>query len=324
MQPSGNLVLPYPEGDQGYRQRFITNWNPLKRPAAVTIGVNPNGANLARPSDEALKLAPPPLADGVDPYLKRDQLRGRGYILVDQWGPYDFQSPLLWPRTPAGEASESLKLEVLGPKGRWSVKSLNGGTLSAQTGTVPGFVTFTRTKQKGSRVKIELEYVGAKTRDYRGIATPAGRPVPFDYTEFFVPIDWHVRFYRWDKTTEDPRTQDAAFRSLLKGKPVAQMSADSLDLVPGGIPREVPNDYFATIAEGDFEIEPGDYILETTLDDGGRVFLDGKPIVDEWHYQGPTLYAREVKLGGKHHLRVEHFQIDGYWTLKVGLRMKGK
>ena len=71
-----------------------------------------------------------------------------------------------------------------------------------------------------------------------------------------------------------------------------------------------------------FEIEPGEYVLDTTADDGVRVYLDDKLLVDEWKYQGPTLYSREVKLGGKHRLRVEHFQIDGYWTLKVDMRPK--
>jgi hypothetical protein len=59
-----------------------------------------------------------------------------------------------------------------------------------------------------------------------------------------------------------------------------------------------------------------------TTDDGARLWLDGKPLIeDAWHYQGPTLYSRKVRLGpGKHTIRVEHFQIDGYAALKVNLR----
>ena len=191
------------------------------------------------------------------------------------------------------------------------------------SGTVPGTVEFRRQGVGANRVKIALEYLGAKTLDYRGIETAAGKPVSFGYSQFFAQIDWHVRFYKYDKATQEPRTQFDAFQALLKGKPLAEMETTSLDLVPGRIPRTVPNDYFATVAEGDFEIEPGDYIIETTTDDGCRVYLDGKPLVDEWKYQGPTLYAHDVRLGGRHHLRVEHFQIDGYWTLKVSVRPKG-
>jgi hypothetical protein len=318
MQPSGNLILPYPEGDEGYRKRFITTWNPLGRGKAISVGAEPAGRNLIETPKEALEAAPQPLAGGKNPFLRSNELRGRHYILVNEWGPYDFKTPILWPRR---SADDTIRFEALGPRGRWTAKTIEGGTLSASAGVVPGYIEFKRTGKSGSRVRIELEYIGAKTVDYRGIESAAGTKVPFGYTDLSVPIAWNVQFYRWDKTTQDPRTHDAEFRSLIQGKPLAQMTASALDLVPGRIPRAVPNDYFATIAEGDFEIEPGDYILDTTLDDGGRVFLDGKPLVDEWHYQGPTLYTREVKLGGRHHLRVEHFQIDGYWTLKVGLRL---
>ncbi|HLJ54741.1 MAG TPA: PA14 domain-containing protein [Chthonomonadaceae bacterium] len=319
MKPDGNDILPYPDGEAAYRARFETDWNPLAAPKAVSIGAEPAGHALIAPTAETLALAPPPLPGGMDPYLKPGALRGRAYILVDQWGPYDFRAPRLWPRntTEPGDAA-SLDLEVLGPRGSWTVRHVEGGTLSATSGKVPGRVELRRTG--AGRVKIELEYLGGKTVDYRGIETPARRPVPFQYAEFKVPIDWHVRFYRYNKASQEPRTQIEAFRSLLSGAPLAQMDTTSLDLAPGRIPREVPNDYFATIAEGSFEIEPGDYVIDTTSDDGCRVYLDGKLLVDAWKYQVPTLYSKTVHLGGKHQLRVEHFQIDGYWTLKVAIR----
>ena len=321
MLPSGNLILPYPEGEAGYRKRFVTTWNPLGPGGPLSVGPESAGHNLMVTPKEALDAAPKPLPGGKNPFLRPGEFRGRHYILVDEWGPYDFQSPILWPRH---TSADSVRFEVLGPSGRWRMKSVEGGTLDASAGTVPGFVEFRRSGRSGSRIKIELEYVGAKTTDYRGIDAAPGSRVPFGYTDFSVPIAWDVRFFHWDKSTQDPRTQGAEFRSLLKGKPLAHMETSDLDLVPGRIPREIPNDYFATIAEGDFEIEPGDYVLDITADDGARLYLDGKLLVDEWHYQVPTLYSRDVKLGGKHHLRVEHFQIDGYWTLKVNLRLRRK
>jgi nitrous oxidase accessory protein NosD len=321
MQPSGNLILPYPEGDERYRKRFVTTWNPLKAARPLSVGTESSGHDLMVTPKEALDAAPKPLPGGKNPFLRPGEFRGRRYILVDEWGPYDFRSPVMWPRS---ATADSIRFEVLGPHGSWSVRTVEGGTLDASAGSVPGYVEFKRGGKSGSRVKIDLVYTGAKTIDYRGVETAAGSKVPFGYTDLSVPIAWDVRFYRWDKTTQDPRTHDAEFRSLIKAKPLAQMKASALDLVPGRIPREIPNDYFATIAEGDFEIEPGDYVLEMTTDDGGRLSLDGKLLVDEWHYQGPTLYSREVRLGGKHHLRVEHFQIDGYWTLKVNIRLRRK
>jgi hypothetical protein len=102
------------------------------------------------------------------------------------------------------------------------------------------------------------------------------------------------------------------------------VKTDRLDYAGfGQFAAGVPNNYFATVAEGTFEIAPGEYVLEATTDDGLRVSLDGKPLIaDAWKYQGPTLYTANVTLGGKHTLRVEHFQIDGYAALKINLRPK--
>jgi hypothetical protein len=99
---------------------------------------------------------------------------------------------------------------------------------------------------------------------------------------------------------------------------------DKLDFASGGaFAAGLPNDRFATVAEGDLTIEPGNYVIELTTDDGARLWLDGQEVIKgAWKYQGPTQYTAEVRLGGKHHLRVEHFEIDGYAALKVNIRPK--
>jgi hypothetical protein len=154
------------------------------------------------------------------------------------------------------------------------------------------------------------------------VVTPAGKSVAFGYSRFFAPIEWNVRFYTWEKDTSDPRTNPEAFAERLRAEPVATYTTDRLDFA-GHFMDKVPNDYFATIAEGTVEVEPGDYVLEVTTDDGCRVFVDDKPVItDAWKYQGPTLYTTDLKLTGKHKIRVEHFQIDGYAALKVNLRPK--
>ncbi|MEI6432933.1 MAG: PA14 domain-containing protein, partial [bacterium] len=126
-----------------------------------------------------------------------------------------------------------------------------------------------------------------------------------------------------EKGKSDPRDQPDAFATRLKEKPLVEMTADRLEFAGYKFAEGVPADYFATIAEGKFTISPGDYVLEVTTDDGCRVYLDDKLILtDAWKYQGPTAYKMDVRLGGAHRIRVEHFQIDGYATLKVNLRRK--
>lgn len=314
---------------------FNTNWNPLryKRGVPITIGTRPAGRRIAPIPAEALAYAPKPIAGGQDPFLKPNALRGWKYLIVDEWGPYDFQRPILWAREDLNPGITGRytrkRFEVLGPKGRWRLISKPAGVeLSAKSGTVPGSVDVSIPTGGVTNVAIELEYVGAATVDYRGVATPAGKSVRFGYSKFFTPIDWTIRFYKWSKSENpaEPHSNPdaAAFEDALKGEPLAELKRDRLEFAGSSFDRVTGNDHFATVADGTFTIQPGDYTLELTTDDGARLSLDGKPLIeDAWHYQGPTLYTRNVHLGaGPHKLHVVHFQIDGYAALKVNLRPK--
>jgi nitrous oxidase accessory protein NosD len=323
MQPSGNVILGLDAETKEYLARFKTDWKPFEDPRGLMVvgrALTPAERRRTRYAEYYV----PRLDGGMDPFLKPGALRGRRYILVDEWGPYDFKRPLLWPRASgAKDASNIKRFEILGPKGKWKVRELSPGvTLSATSGAVPGVVTATLPGGgKAANVKIALEYTGGETTDYRGVTTPAGKPVPFGYEAFFAPMDWNVRFYTWEKDASDPRTQADAFAARLTGTPIATLKTDRLDFAGYKFAEGVPANHFATIAEGTFEITPGDYTLEITTDDGMRATLDGKPLfADAWKYQGPTTYKADVTLGGKHSLCVEHFQIDGYAALKVVLR----
>ena len=273
-----------------------------------------------------------PAKGGIDPFLKAGALRGWRYILVDQWGPYDFKSPVLWPRGNPSQGSQVY--EILGPAGSAKVVEQVGCAVdgysvdNARTWRrvdgalpVPCFVKVAYGNQKGIERKLTLEYKGAAVTDYRGVVTPAGMPFRFGYRAFFVPIDWTVKFYKWDEAT-DPRTKPEAFQTLIGGNPVKIEKVDRINYA-GGVPG-VPGNYFATVGDGTFEIPPGDYVLNLTTDDGARLWYDGELVVkDAWKYQGPTLYTVDIKVTpGKHRVRVEHFQIDGYSALKVEIARK--
>ena len=67
---------------------------------------------------------PKPLPGGMDAKIPDAERRGRDAIIVDEWGPYDWKSPKLWP---AGRSDATpLKLRVLGPPGEWQVASVRG------------------------------------------------------------------------------------------------------------------------------------------------------------------------------------------------------
>jgi nitrous oxidase accessory protein NosD len=330
MQPSGNVVLPYPDGAEGYRKRFRTNWNPLRMPNSVSVGAEKEGQNLWSVPKEALSYAPTPLAGGRNPFLKTDALRGRAYILVDEWGPYDFLRPLLWPRGPVGPGvsgnTTKTRYEVLGPSGKWRVKSKQGiVSVSAEAGRVPGYVDVEIPASASGVVALELEYIGGKTFDVRGVATPAGKPVSFGFRRFEAPIDWTVRLYKWEKSVDSANVHaapdPAELQRIFLGAPLHQMTTRELNFASGGaFYPGGPTDRFATVAEGSVTVPPGEYTVAVTTDDGIRVWVDGKKVIDEWKYQGPTPYEAKLRLGGLHRIRVEHFEIDGYAALRLNLR----
>jgi hypothetical protein len=84
----------------------------------------------------------------------------------------------------------------------------------------------------------------------------------------------------------------------------------------------LPADHFADISEGTFDVPDGEYALSVTSDDGCRVWVDGKLVIDEWHYQGPTAFTSDLHLNGQHKIKVAHFEIDGYSMIKVDLQPK--
>lgn len=317
--------------DRGDRQEIVpveVSWSPW--PGDLTQG---GSEALETPFSNkryfaARSYAPQPLPGGQNPFLRPGQPRGWRYIIVDEWGPYDFKRPLLVQREElnpgvVGKTTRK-RFEILGPSGKWRVVSTKGvARLSARSGVTPQTIDVELPRDAVGLREVVMEYVGGATTDYRGIVTPAGKPVRFGFSRFNAPIAWDVKFYKWSESENpsDPRSAPKDFASVLRTAPIKLLKTDRLDLAGGALVSGLPADHYATLAEGSFEVPKGDYAFEVLTDDGCRVWVDGKLVIgDAWKYQGPTLYTTKLSLGGKHAIRVEHFQIDGYAALKVNLR----
>lgn len=266
---------------------------------------------------------PAKLPGGKDPFLKSGTLRGWRYILVDQWGPYDFKSPKLWPR--GKTETGALLFEILGPKGTWNAATFRGGKLDKTSGDVPGFVEVTLNPGEATDLYLNFQYKGEEVTTPFGEKIPNGKAYRFSYRKFFAPIAWDVKWFAYDKAAQEPRTMQEAFMKLLQtGTPIKTEKTDALDYAWGGaLGKDLPADYFATVAEGKFQVPAGNYTLNVTSDDGVRVFVDGKKVLEDWTWHAPKLDKVDIKLTvGEHTIRVEHFEIDGYATLKVALAPK--
>jgi hypothetical protein len=263
--------------------------------------------------------APRPLPGGIDPFLADSTRPGRESILVDEWGPYDWLSPRLWPAHVADSAYRggSLALVVLGPAGSWRLVASRGvASLSDSSGAVGDTTVVTPTAGAITDWSIELEYRGREIVAPNGDRTTAGSPYHFSYRRFAAPIGWTVRVVAWDSSS-DPRLQGEAFRRRLTGPPLVTRSDSSLDYMwsrprlPG-----FPAQQFALGAEGEINLPAGEYRLVTISDDGIRVWVDDQLVIDQWTPHESLLATGPIG-GGRHRLRVEYYQVDGWVELRV-------
>lgn len=295
-----------------------------------TTAIKP-GPRLGPPP--SLDVAEPPrMPGGIDPMIEDGARRGRNTIIVDEWGPYDWKSPKLWPvlddrgalpfprrSKAAGLFDGPLKLRVLGPEGAWKLTSARGATVVPAAGKIGDVVTVT---PAGALVDYDLafEYVGGAVTSPRGETTPAGRPYRFRYSRFFAPISWTVQFYQYTEAS-DPVKQPEAFARVLAGPGVGTLKTDRLDYLSGSRPFEdgVPSDRFAFVAHGSVTLPKGDYTLQVISDDGVRVWIDDKLVLDVWDVHESRVDAVPLS-GGTHKLRVQYFEAVGWAEMRLDIQ----
>ncbi len=272
-------------------------------------------------------LTPPGrLINGIDPMIKDGERRGRKTIIVDEWGPYDWKSPKLWPvldqpglRGPAYNVRGPLRLNVLGPPGTWKLSSARGASVTPTAGKVGGEITVTPRPGAVVDYDVTLEYRGASVTSPRGAITRAGAPYTFRYSRFFAPVDWTVRFFEYGDAS-DPVKQPQAFEQLLLGTPLKTVKVDRLDYMSGRVIEDgVPRDRFALTAEGTVNLPPGDHTLRVISDDGVRVWADGKVILDAWAPHESRV-DRVGLAGGRHTLKVHYFEAGGWAEMRLDIR----
>lgn len=291
------------------------------KPGAEVTGVDSMPNEL-----EEMSLAIPEPAGHQDPFAGSGKLAGRQHIRMTEWGPYDYQRPLIWRELP-GSTSDTLQFRLLGPAGQWRLQAVNGLRLlsspRAKTGdTILGL----RLPTSGTQdIRLEAHFRGAAGYQYDGLPLKKGKKQRVRYRDFFQPVQWAVRWYAVDTARHQP-LRDGLFPPNVRMVPVKTDSAKVLDYGWWGGIRAGSDQYpqFLTLAEGEATVPAGDYILSVTWDDAVRVYLDGKLILDEWN---PALYKFDespnrripVRLGGHHRLRVEHLELGGFATLALRL-----
>jgi parallel beta-helix repeat protein len=260
-----------------------------------------------------------------DPFRGAGKLAGRKNIMVTQWGPYDFRSPVIWNTNPT-DSGNIMKFDLLGPAGKWTIKQIKGvKNVSFMKGGFPTKITAEKITGPGTDILIELEYVGSAITTPMGVNLNAGHSYKFSFRKFFLPIDWEVAWYAIDTAVHNPLRTGMLFSPLEKKAPVKTEKVNKLDYAWwGGISADKQYTQFLTIATATAEIPKGIYEIGLTWDDAVRLYIDNKLVLDEWN---PALYKFDesphrkirVPLGGKHQFRVEHVELGGFATLSLKL-----
>lgn len=215
--------------------------------------------------------------------------RDRSAIVVDEWGPFDWQSPKLWPEDSTRAAP--LRLAVLGPAGGWRLVARRGiTTLSASAGRTGDTIAVTPAADATGDWELTLEYRGGP--------------------------DWTIRFFAWGDSTDLGKGPEA-FEKLAATTPLFTRHAPRLDYewYRPGIP-ELPRERFALEAITAVTLPAGRYALRAISDDGIRVWVDGALAIDHW---APHESAVDTAVlgAGRHDLRVRYYQADGWTELRL-------
>ncbi len=244
----------------------------------------------------------------------------RNAIVVDEWGPYDWRSPKLWPAD--STRATPLRLAVLGPEGKWSVVSRRGiAGISATFGLMGDTITVTPAPDAMSDWELVLEYKGAATTSPRGESKPAGVPQRFSYRMFEPATEWNVKFYAWADST-DPRTKADAFTRLMKGTPLTTARAWRLDYMwYRPTIAQLPQSKWALEATSSVTVPAGVHTLRTISDDAVRVWVDGALVIDNWVPHESAVDAVPIA-AGKHDIRVQYVQVEGWTELRLEI-LKG-
>lgn len=302
---------------------WFQNEMAMRRANAVDVDI-PAGLVLDEHKVLTAYSVPKPNKMGVSrPIGKLKDLRGRDSIIMTEWGPWDHESPLVrQSRVGAGEVAYDLF--KLSPEAEVQV---------AGEGVSPAIVKPTKDAPNGN-VAIRASAPGVYPYELT-VSQSGFRQV---VRGVLMSAAWDASFFTWTKDA-DPREKLDAWRALAAGAEAKKTTLDNLTLkfAMGG-PSSLAglkeklgdgapgNDHFGVIATSKLRVPKGSWKVTTTSDDGIRVLVDGKPIIENWTWHGPTKNdgTFTVDKDGEVNVTVEYFEIDGYSTLEFELSPAAK
>ena len=156
------------------------------------------------------------------------------------------------------------------------------------------------------RVSFQNDYYVSSTCD---------RNVDLDYYELTVP-DTTPTACSKDQFLAEYRNEYMTFGT----PPVLARCEAAIDNDWGyGSPAPaVSPDFFTARWVGTFDFEASGYEFSATADDGVRLWVDGRLLIDQWRDQGATTYRATTNMtAGAHQVKVEYYEYGGLAAAKA-------
>lgn len=266
---------------------------------------------------EEFKAPEYPVFGETRPVGARKALWGRENIVMMEWGPWDHASPLvrvvetkpLLHRYDLRKmpAAPEIKIEGDRVRGKLNAPLKGEGPFTYEvTAAQPGVHPYRLRIRSGD---FQTEVSGT-----------------------LLAMDWDATFFKWTKEV-DPRKDLEGWRKLAQGDTAESAKMESLTLKYGfGGPSDqkiseavtqakLGGDYFGMVARAKLSLAKGEWKVATMSDDGVRVTVDGKPVIEAWSWHTPQRDEGTFKLDETKtvEILVEHFEIDGFATLEFEL-----
>lgn len=279
------------------------------REVDATVGSEPTPAGEV----PAYQVPQFPVLGDKRPVGARSAMTGRDKIIMGEWGPWDHQSPLV---RLASASPEGYVYEVFGSaEGVQAIEPSPGISVNVEPGAAGG----------PTLVKVGAEPgVTPYTLRLKGSA--------FDekVSGTIIAARWNVRVFPW---TNEPRENLAGWRAEAAGPTAMAFELPNLQLKYGnGGPKELGlsdaikasqlgPDRFGTVATTKLRLPKGKWLIRTVSDDGVRVMVNGKPLIEDWNWHAPKTDEGilEMPEDGEAEIVVEHFELDGYAILTLDI-----
>jgi hypothetical protein len=135
-----------------------------------------------------------------------------------------------------------------------------------------------------------------------------------------VNCDWKVRFFEIKEQQIVP--SDELWLQTISQPPLDEWRLAELDLTAAERLKEnLPADWLAIMAESEVDLPEGSYEIRALADDGVRVYVDERKVIDAWRADPPLAESARLNLtAGRHRLRVDFYEVTHGLTLKIETR----